>query len=75
MRLNDSMKSGHFFRGFRVNQAAPLLLLVIIAGAMKLFTYLPIELTKYIGFNVEDEDEKISVDEDLPNFWETIKLK
>lgn len=74
MRTTDSMKSGHFFEGFRVNPATPLLLFIMFSIAMKVLTWLPEEFNRMLGFTMDDDFE-ISVDEDLPNFWEAIKLR
>lgn len=75
MRVNDNMKSGHVFEGFKVAPSTPLLLFIMIAVAMKLLiTIVPYDTLKMLGFSLGDENE-ISVDEDLPNFFEAIKLK
>lgn len=74
MRVNETMRSGHVFEGFVVNQATPLLLFVVFSWALHvIFAVVSEETLARFGFTLEKE--RISVDEDLPNFFEAIKLR
>ena len=74
MKITDNMQSGHFFHGFMVNQATPLLLFAIFSWFLRLITFLvPEEELARLGFTLSHDD--INVDEDLPNFFEALKLK
>lgn len=68
-----NMKSGHLV-GFRVNQASPLLL----AGVLQILiiivqTLIPADLLKRAGYTMSKDE--LDVDEDLPNFFETLPIK
>ena len=74
MRVNENMKSGHFFQGFVINQSTPILLFVLFSWVLKLIlTFVSEETLQRFGFTMQKE--RISVDEDLPNFFEAIKLR
>lgn len=74
MRVNESMRSGHVFEGFVVTQATPLLLFVAFSWALHfIHSTVPEETLARFGFTLQKE--QISVDEDLPSFFEAIKLK
>lgn len=78
MRVNDSMKSGHavqnFWDDFKVKPATPLLLFIALSLLRVVLRILPDEILHRFGFSVGDDNE-ISVDEDLPNFFQAIKVK
>jgi len=74
MKITENMKSGHYFNGFVVNQATPLLLFAVFSWVLRIITaIIPEEELARLGFSLNQED--ISVDEDLPNFFEALKLK
>lgn len=74
MRVTDNMKSNHHFQGFVVNQATPLLLFAVFSWALRIITtVVPEETLARLGFTLSSEE--LSVDEDLPNFFEALKLK
>lgn len=67
------MKSGHLV-GFRVNQASPLILGGILQILIIVFQMImgP-EMLKRFGFTMSPDE--FDVDEDLPNFFETLPIK
>lgn len=74
MRVNEQMHSGHYFEGFQVNHATPLLLFVMIAIVSKcVLLLIPEYWQRY--FDLVDDSQLISVDEDLPNFFEVIPIR
>lgn len=67
------MKTGHTFESFVVNQATPLALLTLASLIIYFFqTFLKKQL-KYWGFSFSSNS--IDVDENLPHFFEAIKLR
>lgn len=74
MKITENMHSGHLFNGFVVNQATPLLLFAIFSWILRIITTIvPEEELARLGFSLTQDE--ISVDEDLPNFFEALKLK
>jgi len=66
------MKSGHFI-SFSVNWASPMLIMALCAVFLILFiAIVPNEYRMKWGFSLQEK--KIEVDEDLPNFFDTILL-
>lgn len=73
MKITENMKSGHFLKGFHVNQATPLLMFVVFAWVLKAIHLLvPEDTLARLGFSLSNGE--LSVDEDLPNFYEVLKL-
>ena len=74
MLATDSMKSNHLFEGFKVTHSTPILMFVIFAAGLKVILALVDEDTiKMWGFTLSRQE--MEVIEDLPNFFEAIKLK
>lgn len=68
-----NMKSGHFI-SFSVNWASPMLIMALAAVFLVLFImFCPNEIRMRLGFSLQEKE--IQVDEDLPNFFDTILLK
>ena len=54
MKVNDQMKSGHFFQGFMVNHATPIFLFTMFSLIIKTFLIIvPESLLKSMGFTME----------------------
>ena len=53
MKVNDQMKSGHFFQGFVVNHATPILLFVVFSWAIKIIhVVVPESTLAKLGFTM-----------------------
>jgi hypothetical protein len=68
---NEYMKSDHFFY-FGVNWAAPILLMSVAATFLILIQIIFKNYLMKWGFALQSKE--IEVDEDLPNFFKTVKL-
>lgn len=74
MRINENMNSGHFFQGFKISHTTPILLFIALSCFIKAFhLVVPKYIRSQMGFKICCH-EIISVDEDLPKFFQTIKL-
>lgn len=66
------MPSGHFIT-LDVNWATPMLIMAFCAVFLVLFIrFCPYQIRAALGFSLQDKE--IEVDEDLPNFFDTILL-
>jgi hypothetical protein len=74
MKTTENMKSDHFFEGFSVSHSTPMLIFIGFSIGLKIITTIvPEEIIARFGFTLSRDE--ISVDEDLPNFFEAIKLR
>jgi len=67
----ESMKSNHLFK-FDLNWAAPVLIISIASVVIFTFQTFFANVLDKMGFNMSEKD--IEVDEDLPNFFQSLKL-
>ena len=69
---NTHMKSNHFI-SLEVNWASPMLIMAFAAVFLVLFIkFCPYEIRSKLGFSLQKKE--IKVDEDLPDFFDTILL-
>lgn len=74
MKTIEHMKSNHFFEGFCVTHSTPIFVFMAFSIGLKLITSIvPEETLSRLGFSLTNEE--ISVDEDLPSFFDAIKLR
>lgn len=74
MKTTENMKSNHFFEGFSVSHSTPIFMFMAFSVGLKIITTLiPEETLSRLGFTLTHEE--ISVDEDLPSFFEAVKLR
>lgn len=75
MKVTENMKSGHYVEDcFVISQATPLLLFAVFSWVLRIIlAIVPEEELSRLGFTLAQDD--ISVDEDLPNFFEALKLR
>ena len=67
------MPSKHFVEGFKISPSTPLYVFFILAVVHKLIrSCIPGDLRSKYGFS--RKNDMIAVDEDLPNFFEAVKL-
>lgn len=70
----DSMKSHHMIENLKINHATPLFAMAVISLVMIILQKaIPDSVLQKLGFTLSQDD--IIVDEDLPNFYTSIKLK
>lgn len=74
MKTVENMKSNHFFEGFYISHSTPIFMFMAFSVGLKIITSLvPEETLARLGFALTHDE--ISVDEDLPSFFEALKLK
>lgn len=74
MKTVENMKSNHFFEGFYISHSTPIFMFMAFSVGLKIITSLvPEETLARLGFELTHDE--ISVDEDLPSFFEALKLK
>lgn len=74
MTETENMKSHHLVENFRINHATPLFAMAVVSLFMILLQKgIPDMILQKLGFTLNSQD--IIVDEDLPNFYTSIKLK
>lgn len=70
----ENMKSHHMVENLKINHATPLFAMAIISLFMVILQKaIPDNILQKLGFTLSQED--IIVNEDLPNFYTSIKLK
>ena len=73
MRETDPMRSSHYIHHLEITQSAPLYMMVFMSTILLVLQIvIPDRLLQLWGFSLQQKE--ISVDEDLPNFFTSIKL-